>query len=52
MTLKQRILQEYKKLKTVRQSYGEIAKKLGCEKSYVYRVVKAQKSLLGAEFET
>lgn len=48
MTLKEKILKEYSKLKTVRQSYGEIAKKLGCEKSYVFRVVKEAKSVPGA----
>jgi len=41
MTLKEQILKEYAKLKTVRQSYGEIAKKVGCNKTYVYKVVKA-----------
>lgn len=40
MTLKQQILKEWDKLKTVRQSYGEIAEKLGCNKSYVYKTVK------------
>ena len=44
MTLKQQILKEYTKTKVVRQSYQEIADKVGCNKTYVYRVVKQQKN--------
>lgn len=42
-TLKEKILEEYAKTKVVRQSYSEIAKKVGCNKTYVFKVLKAQK---------
>jgi biotin operon repressor len=44
MTLKQQILKEYSKLKQVPQSYSEIAKKLGCDKTYVFKVIKQSKN--------
>lgn len=44
MTIKQQILKEWNKLKTVRQSYSEIAKKVGCNKTYVFKVVKQANS--------
>jgi biotin operon repressor len=44
MTLKQQILKEYSKLKQVPQSYNEIAKKLDCDKTYVFKVVKEYKN--------
>ncbi len=51
MTLKQQILKEWDKLNIVRQSYGQIAKKLGCNKTYVFRVVKAQKTAPRGKFK-
>lgn len=41
MKLKEKIIREYAKLKTVRQTYQEIADKVGCDKTYVYKVIKA-----------
>ncbi len=41
MTLKEKILAEYAKTKVVRQSYQEIAKTVGCNKTYVFKVLKA-----------
>lgn len=42
-TLKEKIIAEYAKTKVVRQSYQEIATKLGCNKTYVFKVLKAEK---------
>jgi hypothetical protein len=40
MRLKDQILKEYYKMKLVHPSYQQIASKLGCNKTYVFRVVK------------
>ena len=40
-TIKEKILSEYAKTKVVRQSYWEIAKKVGCTKAYVFKIIKA-----------
>jgi len=49
MTLKEQILKEWDKLKTVRQSYQEIASKIGCNKTYVYKVVQQAKRPTGGK---
>ena len=43
MTIKQKILKEYTKMKIVRQSYEEIARKCHCNKTYVFKVIKEAK---------
>lgn len=40
MDTKQIIIKEYGKLRMVHPTYGEIAKKIGVSKTYVYQVIK------------
>jgi hypothetical protein len=37
---KDRIIEEYEKVKTVHPSYAEIAEKVGTYKSYAFKVIK------------
>lgn len=43
MKKKDRILRLWKQTIVVHPSYGSIAKKIGCNKSYVFKVVKKYK---------
>ncbi len=43
MRLKERILKEYAKVRVVHPTYQSIANKMGCNVTYVWKVVKIAK---------
>lgn len=42
--LKAQIIKEWEKVEQKHPSYGEVAKIVGCDKTYVWKIIKAYKA--------